>query len=109
MLITPEFFTKRVTQILRKNLNALLFQYQISYKIEKDPEMKEKRLAAWLQIQKDLAQVEAVLGIAAKEDIEGVYVKTSEGKVYDCSTIKPSELGEDSLSNLLVEISKTMK
>ncbi|KJF44061.1 hypothetical protein [Draconibacterium sediminis] len=109
ILITPEIFTRKVNELIGKSLKSVLFQYQISFKIEKDPEMKKKRLAAWVQTQKDIGQVEAVLSIAAKHDIDKVFVKTAEGKIFDCSLVKPRELGEDSVSNLLVELSKTMK
>ena len=107
-IITPEQFHAETMKVIRQSLLSLLFKYQISYKIEQDPGMKKKRLAAWEQCRKELAQIESVLSIAEKEEIEAVYVKTKD-RIYDCSLIKPQELGEDSLSNLLIELSETMK
>ncbi|QGY44145.1 hypothetical protein GM418_10885 [Maribellus comscasis] len=107
--ITPEQFHDETLKHIRLSLRNLLFRYQISYRIETDPEQKKKKLEVWEQTKKELGQIEAVLDIACREKIESVTVKTSSGTVYDCSQVKPLELGDNELSNLLVNLSKTMK
>lgn len=107
--ITPEKFHAETIELIRMSLRSLLFQYQISYKIETDPELKKQRLEAWKDTLDILAKCFAVLDIAEKEKVKSVTVETLAGKVFDCSNAKPIEFGDDELANLLIEFSKSVK
>lgn len=106
--ITPEQFHAETMEIIRMSLRSLLFKYQISYKIEKDPAMKKQRLEAWQETLSVLSQCFAVLDIAEKERIKSVTVETISGKIFDCTKAKPVEFGDNELANLLIEFSKSV-
>ncbi len=107
--ITPEEFHTETMEIIRMSLRSLLFQYQISYRIEKDPELKKQRLEAWQETLGVLSQCFAVLDIAEKEKIKSVTVETISGKVFDCTNAQPLKLGDNELADLLIEFSKTVQ
>lgn len=107
--ISTEEFHDQVLKLIRLSLRNLLFKFQISYKVEQDPEEKEKRLQTWIRAKKDLAQIEAVLDVAVSEEIESITVKAKSGKVYDCSTVTPLKLDDNELANLLIEFSKSVE